>query len=509
MSHYSKVKSVTMQGLKAIEILVEVDLDKKAILQDIDIVGLGDTVIKESKKRIKSALKNSGFSFPNGRITVNLAPSDVKKEGSYLDLPIAVGILKANGIINLSTDNYIFFGELGLDGSVRKIRGVLPVLLQLSRKHAAAVKFILPAENTQEASAVEDIEIYTVKSIRELVMMLNGDIQKMPLSYIEPTFETADSEDFSDIKGQEFAKRAAEIAAAGGHNILLRGSPGCGKTMLARRMPGILPSFTLEEAMETTIIYSVAGLLDGKGLVTKRPFRAPHHTASTTAIIGGGSDAKPGEISLAHNGILFMDEFPEFRRDVLEALRQPLEDGEVTISRAKISATYPARFMLVAAQNPCPCGWYGDKTHECTCSWHEIKRYNKKTSGPIEDRIDIFVDMPRLEFSEYSSVKSGESSKTIRERVERARNRQNLRLKKYKIFSNSQLSHRQLGDLVDLDSEGKKLLEAAVNKLKLTGRSIDKILKVALTISDIEEEKHVFPRHIAEAIQYRKRELSF
>ncbi|AKI98328.1 YifB family Mg chelatase-like AAA ATPase [Kosmotoga pacifica] len=497
-----------MIGLNAYRIVVEVDVDKKAVIHDVDIVGLGDTVVKESKKRVKSALKNSGFPFPRGRITINLAPSDIKKEGSYLDLPMAVGILKASEVIQRDISNYLFFGELGLDGSVRKIRGVLPALLRLSEESEKPA-VILPASNEAEASIIQNIEAYTVRSLSELVAFLNGSAQKYPIVHKEPEFKHSIVEDFSDIRGQEFAKRAAEVAAAGAHNLLLKGSPGCGKTMLARRIPGILPKMSLEEAIETTKIYSVASLLDGKGLVAERPFRSPHHTASTTAIIGGGTDARPGEISLAHNGVLFLDELPEFRRDVLEALRQPLEDGQVTISRARLTVTYPARFMLVAAQNPCPCGWYGDKSHECTCSWNDIKRYNRKISGPIEDRIDIFVDMPRLEFSEYSDRRKGESSTTIRGRVEKARQKQYFRLKPLGKYFNSQLNHREIEELVVLDSTGVKLLESAVEKLKLTGRSVDRILKVSLTIADLEGSERILPRHIAEAIQYRKRDVNF
>lgn len=507
MKRYARVKSVTTIGLEVVEVIIEVDIDKKAVLHEIDVVGLGDTVVKESKKRVKSAMINSGFSFPQARITINLAPSDVKKEGSYLDLPMAVGILKGSSVIKDELDNYLFFGELGLDGTVRKVRGVLPILLSLmKRKKKPTV--ILPYGNRPEASVLKGIEVITVKNLGELVQFLNHEITKEPVEYFEPVFQQESDEDISDIKGQEFAKRAAEIAAAGGHNILLRGSPGCGKTMLARRFPGILPRMTLEEAIETTKIYSVAGLLDGKGLVTQRPFRSPHHTASTISVIGGGTNAKPGEISLSHNGVLFLDEFPEFRRDVVEALRQPLEDGVVNISRAKITASYPSRFMLVLAQNPCPCGWYGDPSHECTCNWNDIKRYNRKISGPLEDRIDMFVDMPRLEYGDYASEKHGETSTQVRERVEEARKIQLNKLKNLGIYSNSQLSHRQLEEVLEIDSGAKMLLESAVERLKFTGRSIDKVLKVALTIATLEGGTRVGKKHIAEAIQYRKKEIN-
>jgi len=500
---YSRVRTVTTVGLKVLDVLVELDIDSRAIIQEMDIVGLGDTVIKESKKRVKSAVKNSGIELPNGRITVNLAPSDVKKEGSYLDLPIAVGLLKATSKINADLSDFVFFGELGLDGSLRRVRGVLPILLSLSRR-AKGMKIVLPAPNRQEASIVENLTIFTADNLNDLVGFLNGYTEKEPVVYLQPELGSVNGPDMSEIKGQEFAKRASEVAAAGGHNISLRGSPGCGKTMLARRIPSILPPLTMEEAIETTMIYSVAGLLGEKGLIMERPFRSPHHTASTTSIVGGGNDARPGEISLAHNGVLFMDEFPEFRRDVIEALRQPLEDGVITVARAKLTATYPARFMMVAAQNPCPCGWYGDKTRECTCSWYDIQRYNRKISGPMEDRIDIFVDMPRLDFDKYMENSTAESSDEIRKRVIAARKRQSKRFDGMSIFSNSQLGHALLKEYVPLDAASRSLLSAAMDKMKLTARAIDRVLKVALTIADLEESK-VEARHIAEALQYRRK----
>ncbi|NLT44831.1 MAG: YifB family Mg chelatase-like AAA ATPase [Thermotogaceae bacterium] len=489
--------------MKVLDVLVELDIDSRAIIQEMDIVGLGDTVIKESKKRVKSAVKNSGIELPNGRITVNLAPSDVKKEGSYLDLPIAVGLLKATSKINADLSDFVFFGELGLDGSLRRVRGVLPILLSLSRR-AKDMKIVLPAPNRQEASIVENLTIFTADNLNDLVGFLNGYTEKEPVVYLQPELGSVNGPDMSEIKGQEFAKRASEVAAAGGHNISLRGSPGCGKTMLARRIPSILPPLTMEEAIETTMIYSVAGLLGEKGLIMERPFRSPHHTASTTSIVGGGNDARPGEISLAHNGVLFMDEFPEFRRDVIEALRQPLEDGVITVARAKLTATYPARFMMVAAQNPCPCGWYGDKTRECTCSWYDIQRYNRKISGPMEDRIDIFVDMPRLDFDKYMENSTAESSDEIRKRVIAARKRQSKRYDGMSIFSNSQLGHALLKEYVPLDAASRSLLSAAMDKMKLTARAIDRVLKIALTIADLEESK-VEARHIAEALQYRRK----
>lgn len=504
--NYAGVSTVTTIGLNVLPVTVEVDVDRRAIIYDIDIVGLGDTVVKESKKRVKSALKNSGFGVPQGRITVNLAPSDVKKEGSYLDLPIAVGMLQAAEVLNGDLGKYVFFGELGLDGTLRKVRGVLPILLSLSQgKNGAAV--ILPIENAREASAVRGLEVYAVRDLKDLVSFLNGYSKKTPIEFVQPDLEHAVSADISDVKGHDFAKRAAEIAAAGQHNISFRGSPGCGKTMLARRISGILPRMTMEEALETTMIYSIAGLLDDKGLISERPFRAPHHTASTTAIIGGGTDARPGEISLANNGVLFLDEFPEFRKDVIEALRQPIEDGTVTIARAKLTVRYPSRFMFVAAQNPCVCGWYGDNVHECTCSWNDIRRYNRKVSGPMEDRIDIFVDMPRLEFKEYASRTPSETSLQVRERVERARKRQLVRLSAFKLRSNSQMTHKLVQKMASLDSAGGKLLESAIEKMKLTGRSIDRVLKVARTIADLDDEENVLARHLAEALQYRKKTL--
>jgi len=502
--NYAGVKTVTTIGLSVIPVTVEIDVDRKAVIYDIDIVGLGDTVVKESKKRVKSALKNSGFGVPQGRITVNLAPSDVKKEGSYLDLPIAVGMLQAAEVVSKDLDRFVFFGELGLDGTLRKVRGVLPILLSLSKQDNGA-GVILPIDNAREARVVKGLTVYAVSDLKDLVSFLNGYSKKSPVEFAQPELRQEVSADISDVKGHDFAKRAAEIATAGLHNISFRGSPGCGKTMLARRIPGILPRMTMEEALETTMIYSVAGLLGDSGLVRERPFRSPHHTASTTAIIGGGTEARPGEISLANNGVLFLDEFPEFRKDVIEALRQPIEDGAVTIARAKLTVKYPSKFMLVVAQNPCPCGWYGDNVQECGCTWRDVRRYNRKISGPMEDRIDIFVDMPRLEFKEYASKYSAESSLDVRKRVESARTMQLERLQSHGLRSNSQMSHKLVQKIAPLDSTGQKLLENAIDKMKLTGRSIDKVLKVARTIADLDGEEKVLPRHLAEALQYRKK----
>lgn len=498
----AKVNSFTIWGIEGYPVDIQVDISKG--LPGISIVGLPDQAVKESKDRLKPAIKNSGYEFPQGKIVVNLSPADLRKEGPYFDLPIAIGILTASNIIPQSrVDEFFFVGELSLNGEVRKVNGILPMVLKL--KEMGKRKFIVPYENSLEAGIIKDVDTYPVKDLNECIEFLNGkrEIKSVKVE-IEEVFKNRNNYDvdFSEVKGQRYVKRAIEVAVSGGHNILMIGSPGAGKTMIARRIPTILPSLTIEEALEITKIHSVSGILKG-AIVTERPFRSPHHTISDIALIGGGAVPKPGEVSLAHNGVLFLDELAEFHRDVLEALRQPLEDGKVNISRAKGRLEFPSRFLLVAATNPCPCGWYGDSQRECHCTLSQILKYRKKLSGPLLDRIDIHIEVTSLPGNVLFEEKVEEPSEKIRERVERAREIQKERFKNEGIYFNAHMNSSQIKKYCILSDEAKNLLKNAIESLKISARAYDKIRKVARTIADLDNSEKILPHHISEAIQYR------
>lgn len=501
----AKIRSASVVGIEAHPVEVEVDITARG-LPHFSMVGLPDVAVKESRDRVRPALKNIGFNFPLKQITVNLAPADLKKEGSSFDLPIAVGIMAAEGVINSGLlEGYLFTGELSLDGRIKPIRGALSMAI-LAKEHGLR-GLILPVENASEAAVVSGVNVFGLESLPAVIEFLTDNVSKAPLS-VDPLKALEENsiyeEDFCEVKGQEHAKRALEVAAAGGHNVLAIGPPGSGKTMLSKRLPTILPGMTFDEALESTRIHSVSGLLkSGQPLLATRPFRSPHHTISDVALIGGGQIPKPGEVSLAHNGVLFLDELPEFKRNVLEVLRQPLENGEVTVSRAVASITYPASFMLVSAMNPCPCGYLGDPRHQCTCSPGQIHRYRRRVSGPLLDRIDIHIEVPAVPYKELSADYAGEKSSDIRKRVIAARDIQLERFKSDKIYCNGQMKTRHMKKYCKMKEDAQNLLETAMHKLGLSARAYARILKLSRTIADLESSEDIHSHHISEAIQYR------
>ena len=500
---FAQVNGLTTCGIDGVMILVEVDISNG--LPNFDLVGLPAMAVRESKERVKAAMRNSDYPFPMTKITVNLAPADLRKEGSGLDLPIAIGLLTCSRLIDpTNLDDKVFVGELSLDGRIRKVSGVLSMVMEAKR--FGAKEIYIPKENAAEGKLIQGIKVYTASSLQEIVEHLTGKqlLEPLPKENILQNKQRIYHVDFADIKGQLVARRALEIAAAGGHSIMMIGSPGCGKTMLARRLVTILPPMTESEALEVTKIYSIVGMLpQADSVMLERPFRSPHHSISGIALLGGGSTPRPGEVTLSHNGVLFLDELPEFDRSTLEMLRQPLEDGEVSISRVRAAMTFPSRFILVAAQNPCRGGYLGDSRHVCSCKQLDIDNYQRKISGPLMDRIDMQINLTRVDFSELKDKRPGESSATIRERVVRARQLQQARLEPLGIHCNAQMGRQEVVKYCQLDEQAQAVLEKYFNILNLSARSHDRILKVARTIADLAGSSDIQAAHIAEAVTLR------
>ena len=495
-----KCNSIGLFGLRTYAVEIEADISKG--MPAFDIVGLPDAAVKESRDRVRSAMKNCGFDFPNSRLIINLVPADVKKEGSLYDLPILIAVLKAARILRANTDDAAFIGELSLSGELRSVNGVLP--MAIAAREQGFKRLFVPAANANEGAVVRGIDIYPVKSVYELLDCLSGRLVIAPAVFSETRSELETSLDFAQVKGQGEAKRALEIAAAGGHNVLLIGSPGAGKSMLAKRVVTLLPQMTFDETIETTKIHSIAGILKkGEGLVTRRPFRAPHHTVTRAGLTGGGTIPKPGEISLAHNGVLFLDELPEFPRSTLEVLRQPIEDGVVSVARAQGTYTYPSRFMLIAAMNPCPCGFFSHPKKNCTCSENAVHKYLHRVSGPLLDRIDIHIEVPPVEYDDLTAKGGEETSAAVRERVDRARSVQTSRFEGTGIRCNAGIDPSVFGKICVMDDKADRMLKAAFDRLGLTARAYDRVLKVARTIADLDGCEVIGAEHISEAIQYR------